>query len=138
PTRLFFHCCFRNCINPFHNSVTNLQHNGLNFALNTIKRMQSFISCKATAMKNLFVIAALLISAKMYAQHEHHMPVKEESGQMKTTNDTTPPHQHHSMQPEHDMGNMSHAFSLNLPMSRNGSGTGWLPDASPMYGAMYH
>ena len=33
---------------------------------------------------------------------------------------------------------MPSAFSLNLPMSRNGSGTGWLPDASPMYGAMYH
>lgn len=28
---------------------------------------------------------------------------------------------------------MSHAFSLNLPMNRNGSGTSWLPDASPMY-----
>ncbi|HUZ58367.1 MAG TPA: porin [Hanamia sp.] len=34
--------------------------------------------------------------------------------------------------------NMSHSFSLNLPMSRNGSGTAWLPDASPMYGVMYH
>lgn len=33
---------------------------------------------------------------------------------------------------------MSHAFSLNLPMNRNGSGTGWLPDASPMYGYMLH
>lgn len=33
---------------------------------------------------------------------------------------------------------MSHAFSLNLPMNRNGSGTGWLPDASPMYGYMIH
>lgn len=33
---------------------------------------------------------------------------------------------------------MGHAFSLNLPMNRNGSGTGWLPDASPMYGAMLH
>lgn len=42
-----------------------------------------------------------------------------------------------------DMGNMqmqniSHSFSLNLPMSRNGSGTSWSPDASPMYGTMYH
>jgi len=37
----------------------------------------------------------------------------------------------------HDMP-MSHAFSRNLPMNRNGSGTGWLPDASPMYGYMYH
>ena len=34
--------------------------------------------------------------------------------------------------------NMSHSYSLNLPMSRNGSGTGWLPDASPMYGYMFH
>lgn len=33
---------------------------------------------------------------------------------------------------------MSHAFSLNLPMNRNGSGTGWVPDASPMYGYMLH
>jgi hypothetical protein len=36
------------------------------------------------------------------------------------------------------MGNMSHSFSLNLPMSRDGSGTGWSPDAAPMYGQMYH
>lgn len=34
--------------------------------------------------------------------------------------------------------NMSHAYSLNLPMSRNGSGTAWLPDASPVYGFMFH
>src|SRR3546814_20058285 len=33
---------------------------------------------------------------------------------------------------------MSHGFSLSLPMTRNGSGTGWLPDASPMYGYMVH
>jgi hypothetical protein len=33
---------------------------------------------------------------------------------------------------------MSHAYSLHLPMGRNGSGTGWLPDASPMYGYMFH
>jgi len=33
---------------------------------------------------------------------------------------------------------MSHAFSPNLPMSRNGSGTAWSPDASPMYGYMVH
>jgi len=33
---------------------------------------------------------------------------------------------------------MSHAYSLHLPMSRNGSGTSWLPDAAPMYGIMLH
>lgn len=39
--------------------------------------------------------------------------------------------------PHQSMG-MPHAFSKNLPMTRNGSGTGWLPDASPMYGSMFH
>ncbi len=43
-----------------------------------------------------------------------------------------------NMDMDHDPMNMSHSFSRNLPMNRNGSGTGWLPDASPMYGAMYH
>ena len=33
---------------------------------------------------------------------------------------------------------MPSAFSKNLPMNRNGSGTGWLPDASPMNGFMFH
>lgn len=45
-------------------------------------------------------------------------------------------HQHEEMRS--GMGNMSHAFSRNLPMNRNGSGTGWLPDAAPMYGLMFH
>lgn len=38
----------------------------------------------------------------------------------------------------HDGHNMSHAFSRNLPMTRNGSGTAWLPDNSPMFGYMFH
>jgi len=66
------------------------------------------------------------------AQHEHHMPVKDTS--KPKPKDTTMKMGKDSM----NMGNMSHAFSLNLPMNRNGSGTGWLPDASPMYGNMYH
>ncbi|MEO6681247.1 MAG: hypothetical protein ABIN48_00345 [Ginsengibacter sp.] len=37
---------------------------------------------------------------------------------------------HHTM--------MASSFSKNLPMNRNGSGTGWLPDASPMEGYMFH
>lgn len=38
-----------------------------------------------------------------------------------------------------DMGSMkmmTNSQSLNLPMTRDGSGTSWLPDASPMYGIM--
>ncbi|MDP4130286.1 MAG: hypothetical protein Q8918_10530 [Bacteroidota bacterium] len=33
---------------------------------------------------------------------------------------------------------MNHSLSANLPMSRDGSGTSWAPDASPMYGYMLH
>ena len=33
---------------------------------------------------------------------------------------------------------MSASTSLNLPMTRDGSGTGWNPDVSSMYGWMYH
>lgn len=44
-----------------------------------------------------------------------------------------------SMQKGMDMHmSMPSAFSLNLPMNRNGSGTSWLPDATPMYGYMVH
>lgn len=43
-----------------------------------------------------------------------------------------------TMDMNHSMDGMSHAFLLNLPMNRNGSGTGWLPDTAPMYGHMYH
>lgn len=44
----------------------------------------------------------------------------------------------HSTMNHGAMGAMSHAFSLSLPMNRNGSGTGWLPDATPMYAYMKH
>jgi len=82
--------------------------------------------------------AILLLSAgNLFAQHQHHTPAK----------DTVPsPHQHHQMpakdtmpgmsHKEHDMQMPSfapHAYSLNLPMSRNASGTAWLPDQTPMY-----
>src|SRR5690242_605403 len=60
----------------------------------------------------------------VFAQH-HHMPgMKDSTAMKKDTMPVEPP--------------MSHAYSLHLPMSRNGSGTGWLPDASPMYGYMVH
>ncbi len=36
------------------------------------------------------------------------------------------------------MPGMSHAYSRSLPMSRNGSGTAWQPDQTPMYMWMQH
>lgn len=44
----------------------------------------------------------------------------------------------HTAEKDSSITPMSHAFSLNLPMNRNGSGTAWLPDASAMYGYGFH
>src|SRR4028118_2410702 len=66
---------------------------------------------------NLVAATLLVFSQSAQAQHEHHAP--EDSSET------------------HEVP-MSHGFSKNLPMNRNGSGTGWLPDAAPMYGYMYH
>jgi hypothetical protein len=83
----------------------------------------------------LFMVVILLLPAAIdvYAQHEHHQQQKD------TTRATAM--DHGKMDPEMDSSQMlpmSHAYSLNLLMNRNGSGTGWLPDASPMYGYMLH
>src|ERR1700744_491225 len=64
-----------------------------------------------------------------------------------TKADTTKPmrHTHHMNGVEMDdmdmemMGpTMNSQFSLDLPMNRDGSGTSWLPDESPMYAYMIH
>lgn len=100
-------------------------------------------------MKRIITLTliSLLFFLTSKAQHEHHIPMSDTSASkakdtaMKTTSmaaDTTIHHDHSMMHHDMDMGNMSHAFSLNLPMNRNGSGTGWMPDAAPMYGNMYH
>jgi hypothetical protein len=88
-------------------------------------------------MKTIFTLTLVLITFfgnHTFAQHEHHDQPKQDTIK-------TEPH-HHEMKAgdnnESDMPPMSHAYSLNLPMTRNGSGTGWLPDESPMYGYMLH
>ncbi|QCR24984.1 hypothetical protein [Pontibacter sp. SGAir0037] len=81
----------------------------------------------------LSTLFALLTALPLAAQHEHH----HNQQQMP---DSTAQHQGHRMNNQHDSMQMpmTHAFSRNLPMTRNASGTGWLPDESPMYGHMYH
>ncbi len=72
-------------------------------------------------------VAILFAVSSAFGQHEHHLPPKTD-----TTKKPDAMEQHHSE--THDMKAMpSHAYSRNLPMSRNGSGTGWNPDSSPMY-----
>ncbi|PZR27333.1 MAG: hypothetical protein DI535_10935 [Citrobacter freundii] len=84
-------------------------------------------------MKLLITLILGLITANSFAQHEHHM--MQEKNDTTVKKDTIPAKQMH----EHDHGMMmhdhpmTHAFSLNLPMNRNGSGTSWLPDETPMY-----
>ncbi|HEY1038768.1 MAG TPA: hypothetical protein VGF30_05145 [Bacteroidia bacterium] len=78
--------------------------------------------------KTAFIFITFLIVNITLAQHNHqHMQdtIKKEEHDQTAHN-------------EHQMPPMSHSFSLNLPMSRNGSGTGWLPDSTPMYGYMIH
>lgn len=70
-------------------------------------------------MKKYLLLIILLNVKRTSAQHEHHHMAAE-------TNTETPAPM------------MSHAFSRNLPMSRNGSGTGWLPDSTPVYAYMIH
>jgi hypothetical protein len=83
-------------------------------------------------MKHIFSCLSffILVSLPVLAQHQGHQHPPQ---------DTTKRMQHHTqMNSQHPEMTMSHAFSRNLPMNRNGSGTGWLPDASPMYGNMRH
>ncbi|HYC40036.1 MAG TPA: hypothetical protein VEB63_06050 [Chitinophagaceae bacterium] len=79
---------------------------------------------------SLLVAGMLAVMSPLMAQHDEHLPPRkpEPKPQLQPPKDTVPVHE---MQHEHVMP--SHAFSRNLPMNRNGSGTGWNPDAGPMY-----
>lgn len=73
----------------------------------------------------------------MNVQNTKDTSVQQQMSNMDMNDDHVMEMNHDDMQMQ-GMENMSHSFSLHLPMGRNGSGTGWLPDASPMYGYMYH
>ncbi len=68
-------------------------------------------------MRKIIFALAVSCSLNFYCQHEHHQ------SEAITGSDSS---------------GMTHAFSLNLPMNRNGSGTAWLPDSTPMFGFMMH
>jgi hypothetical protein len=84
------------------------------------------------------ITALVIFSQLVFAQHEHHpkkdtVPVKKDTLKEKPSEMKKMDHAGHS---SHDMTSMSmpsHAYSRNLPMSRNSSGTAWNPDSSPMY-----
>ncbi|MEO8514269.1 MAG: hypothetical protein ABI543_11955 [Ignavibacteria bacterium] len=112
-----------------------------------------------SAIKIITIAAIMgLFTGRLYSQHDHHSMDNDQMNRsdsnmvMDSTinNDTAKTHDmhHHDMNENkksgHDMDNMesmlamSHSFSLSLDMNRNGSGTAWLPDESPMNGYMIH
>ncbi|MGZ3975566.1 MAG: hypothetical protein ACXVMI_14955 [Flavisolibacter sp.] len=92
-------------------------------------------------MKKVFLLISMAIMYNhSFAQHEQHtmqdtMPRQKQDTTMKAPMENMD-HMKMNMPMKHM--SMSHVYSLNLPMNRNGSGTGWLPDTSPMYGYMFH
>lgn len=97
-------------------------------------------------MKHVFVMMMLGLAGTASAQHQHHdghpmpSPTKEIQKPASTTSDSTHAmHGNHSDMAGHSMSqSMTHLYSRNLPMNRNGSGTAWMPDESPMYMNMRH
>ena len=93
-------------------------------------------------MKSLLIlITGLFFSIQpVFSQHEHHTPVKDTVPAKKSAVKKKAPAKKetdHAGHATHDMNDMhstpSHAFSRNLSMNRNASGTSWNPDSSPMY-----
>jgi hypothetical protein len=115
-------------------------------------------------MKKLILIALFFINGLVFGQHQHHegmsmpgmeTPVKKQA-ERNSKADTTKPMDHsghtgmhmddsmksmqamnHGLTMDTTMG-MTHSLSRYLPMNRNGSGTSWHPDNTPMYAYMSH
>jgi len=85
-------------------------------------------------LTKLFLVMMFAGSSVAFGQHHHHHPDSTAPVRHADSlqNMEMPRSQHHGAQ------HMSHAFSRRLPMNRNGSGTAWLPDNSPMFGYMIH
>jgi hypothetical protein len=89
----------------------------------------------------ILILSVLITAAAAQAQQTDHM-----QHMNKDTTKKVPPHDHAKMMAEmqrmnkdttHHMS-MTSQFSLDLPMNRDGSGTSWLPDETPMYMYMVH
>jgi nitrous oxide reductase accessory protein NosL len=98
------------------------------------------------------LLAAGLAATPALAQHQNHQMPGMTMPSDTTHRDTGKGHKmngmampgdsshagHHMAGMEMSGMNMSHAYSRNLPMNRNGSGTAWQPDQTPMYMWMQH
>jgi hypothetical protein len=82
----------------------------------------------------------------MIHHHSHHAEAGEDERKQRTpntkhrtSNEEAAHSMHHHAEHDHAMHEMKMQSSVNLtdPMAREGSGTSWLPDSSPMYGRMF-
>ncbi len=97
-------------------------------------------------MKNTFCILAfagiIATALPVSGQHEHHHEQKTDTISIRKEPQKSIPDQGAETKTDHQnmlhSAGMTHNFSLSLPMTRNGSGTGWQPDATPMYAYMKH
>lgn len=94
-----------------------------------------YMSLKHILVIGFTSLTAFAVSAQNHSHHGHT-----DTTQTAPMPKDTVPKNHHQHHEKHDSTGhgMSHLYSPNLPMARNGSGTGWLPDATPMYGYMLH
>jgi hypothetical protein len=84
-------------------------------------------------MKKTFPLLFTLMSFELFAQHDMHS-MSDTIPKKDSMNMEILMHDMHQM----DMPGMNHSYSLSLPMNRNGSGTSWSPDNTPMYMIMKH
>ncbi|PWK72942.1 hypothetical protein LX99_04273 [Mucilaginibacter oryzae] len=95
--------------------------------------------------KHILLVALFLISTAALAQHHHEMNMTDSAKKKMNMKSTKP-----MMMDGMDMGDMkmdttthhhlmmTSQFSRDLPMNRDGSGTSWVPDETPIYGYMIH
>ncbi|GGH11498.1 hypothetical protein [Mucilaginibacter phyllosphaerae] len=84
-----------------------------------------------------YISLLMMLTAAIYTTAQQIHPMQ------KDTSEKHPPHNHAKMMAmQHDTTRhnmtMTSQFSLDLPMNRDGSGTSWVPDESPMYMYMVH
>ncbi len=95
-------------------------------------------------MKKYITLILITLSVMAYAQHEHHHMPMDSAANAQRRKDMNPKEGIRKLEPRTDKMQqadtmmMSSQLSRDLPMSRNGSGSSWMPDETPVYGYMIH
>ncbi|WAC10273.1 hypothetical protein [Dyadobacter pollutisoli] len=94
---------------------------------------------KINKLKIILLAGLVAGISPAFAQHEHHQQPAKDTTQHEMQDMKGMGHEGMDQQTmQHGASQMTHSFSLSLPMTRNGSGTGWQPDATPLYAYMKH